>query len=67
MAPKRLRGEGSSSNPTKAYDKKKFISEEASERYHSIKANKSLILERGILPNKIDDFGVAKIIEERGW
>lgn len=49
MSSKRQRGE--SSKPSKAYDKKRFVSEAASERYHNVLASKALISKRGLKPH----------------
>lgn len=67
MASKRQRGEMSRSQASEPYDRRPFVSEATSERYHSLSMGKSLIPERGIMPHETQDFGVAVMIAERGW
>lgn len=66
MASKRRRGEGSSSSPSKPFDKKKIVSAEAQERYNRMSQN-TLIPERGLRPDQIIDGEVAVMIVERDW
>lgn len=64
MSEKRQRGEGSSSKPSKQYDKKKFMSVEAFDRYTTL-ANKTIIPEQGLRPDETRDSEIAVMIVER--
>lgn len=67
MSSKRQRGDGSTSQASKSYDKQRFVSKAASEQYYSLLVSKELVPERGIKPYEIQDNGVADMIKERGW
>lgn len=67
MAPKRQRGDGSGSRAPRQFDTTNFVSAAISERFHSLLVNKTLVLERGIMPQEYSDRGIIATIEERGW
>lgn len=62
--PKRKRFNSKSFKP---YDKKRFVSEATSERFHKVLAGKILIPEQGLRPHETQDGSVAAMILERGW
>lgn len=65
MSTKRQRGKSSKSS--KAYDKKKFVSEDATGRFHNVLVHKTLVLERGLKPHEALSGKMAAMIIERGW
>lgn len=67
MAPKRHRGEGSSSGAARSYDHTKFVSEAASERFHAYLISNNLILERGLVLFQYNGRVIRNMIAERGW
>lgn len=67
MAPKRHRGEGSSSGAARTYDHTKFVSEAASERFHAYLISNNLILERGLVLFEYNGRVIRNMIAERGW
>lgn len=64
MSAKCQRGEGSSSKPSKQYDKKKFINAEAFDRYTTL-ANKTIIPQRGLRPDETRDNEIVVMIIKR--
>lgn len=66
MAPKRQRGE-SSSTPTRAYNRRKFVSVKAADRFDTYLAGKTLTPEHGLRPDELLDDEMAHQINERGW
>lgn len=67
MASKQQRGDVYDSQYSKVYDKKRFVSVAALDRYYSLLADKALIPERGIKPHETQDIGVAYMIKEKGY
>lgn len=67
MALKRHRGERlrSQPQPPKPYDKQRFVSEEASDRFQNILVGKKLIQERGLQPDVSELSQIAAMIGER--
>lgn len=65
MAPKWHWGESSQPQSLKQYDKKRFMSLEAFERYHNVIAGKKLIQERGLQPDATESGQLATMIVER--
>lgn len=53
MASKRQRGNNSRSS--QAHDHSRFVSAEASERFHNILAGKTFVLEKGLRPDETQD------------
>lgn len=65
MAPKWQQGESSQSS--KPLDKKWFVTEEASERFHTILAGNNLILERDLQPDATQMGQIDVMIAVRRW
>lgn len=68
MSSKTHRGESSkpSSKHAKQYDKKQFVNEATSERYHTVLAGKALIPKRGLRPYETQSGQLAIMIIDKG-